>query len=108
MNQLNLFDDERAETDSERKERELREAFERFHEANPAVYEWLRNESLSLVRNGRRRFGIWTLWGVLRWRTLKTHGDKYKLNNNHTPFYARLLMDTEPELAGLFQLRERK
>jgi len=31
----------------------------------------------------------------------------YRLNNNYTALYARLLMDNEPELAGLFEIRQR-
>lgn len=37
---------------------------------------------------------------------LQTSGDKYKLNNNYTRHYSRLLMSREPELEGFFEVRE--
>ena len=98
MNQLPLFPDTPSSE----------EAFAAFHEENPQVYLWLRDQALHLVRLGhRKRFGIRTLWEALRWQRLRTScsDGEYKLNNNYTRFYARLLMENEPELAGLFQTR---
>lgn len=37
---------------------------------------------------------------------LQTQGDEYRLNNVYTAFYARLLMDNEPELQGFFETRK--
>jgi hypothetical protein len=31
--------------------------------------------------------------------------EEFKLNNNHTRFYSRLLMEMEPELVGFFEVR---
>lgn len=85
----------------------LAEQFRAFHEANPEVYEELRDLALGLRRRGRTRYGIASLFEVLRWqRALKTQGDVFKLNNNYRAFYARLLMEREPDLAGFFETRE--
>jgi hypothetical protein len=75
-------------------------------EANPQVYELLRRFALEARRSGRRRMGIAALFERVRWFTaIETHGDDFKLNNNWRAFYARLLMQNEPELAGFFETR---
>jgi hypothetical protein len=83
----------------------LEEQFAAFHAANPQVYGALRSLALSMRRRGVRKAGIGQLFEVLRWQyALQTKGADFKLNNNFRSFYARLL-DNEPELHGLFELR---
>lgn len=78
-----------------------------FHEANPHVYRLLRDEALKAKRAGLRRFGMKALFERLRWISqVETVGDPYRLNNNYTAFYARLLMESEPALRGFFETRE--
>ena len=80
-----------------------------FHANNPHVLLELRRLALQLVDAGHRHYSIKGLFEVLRWKTaLKTNGKPYKLNNNLTAFYARLLMETEPRLDGFFHLRTRR
>lgn len=82
--------------------------FEKFHKANPHVYENLRELALAARRAGKRRSGTKALFEILRYATLVTIGDMFKLNNNYTAIYARMLMKEEPELRGFFTLRERR
>jgi hypothetical protein len=84
----------------------LKEKFELFHAANPQVYQNLRTLCYSWIRNGHRKAGIDTLFGVLRWQSaINTTGHEgYKLNNNLKAYYARELMK-EPPLAGMFDIR---
>jgi hypothetical protein len=75
-------------------------------EANPDVYEALRRFALEAKRHGRRRLGMKALYERVRWYTqIESRGEAFKLNNNWTAFYARLLMQNEPELAGFFETR---
>jgi hypothetical protein len=76
-----------------------------FHAANPHVYVQLRALAVEAQRAGRTRIGIAALFERLR-ATTETHGDRYRLNNSYRGWYARRLMKTEPELAGLFETRE--
>jgi hypothetical protein len=47
------------------------------------------------------------MWEGLRFmRALTTTADDFKLNNDFTSRYARLLMQSEPELDGFFEVRE--
>lgn len=83
------------------------ERFEEFHQANPHVYREIVRRSLRLRRRGVKRFGMKAIFEVMRYDyALQTQGDEYKLNNNYTAHYARLVMAEVPELEGLFELRE--
>jgi hypothetical protein len=88
----------------------LEQRFEAFHAANPHVYASLRRLALDAARRGKQ-VGIKMLFEVLRWEaTLATDdpASAYKLDNGYTSFYARRLMDNEPELAGFFETRTQR
>jgi len=91
-------------------EQRLADAFERFHRENPQVYTTL----VQLARRWRERHpvrpcGIKMLFEVARWTlSLRTGGEPLLLNNNYHAFYARLIMDREPDLADLFHLRRQR
>ncbi len=87
---------------------EIREAWLLFHARNPIVYEELCKIAFGLLDRGRSRYGISGLFEVLRWkRAMFTVADPdFKLNNNFRAFYARLLMASEPRLAGFFEVRK--
>lgn len=87
----------------------LEASFWEFHRANPLVYSRLVGLATQWRESGVRKIGINALFERLRWEmSLRTHGGEFKLNNNHRAFYARMLMENEPELAGLFALRKQK
>lgn len=86
----------------------IQEAFEAFHAENPQVY----SELVALARQARSRghqkIGIELLFAVCRWERMMrtTSSDGFKLNDHFTSRYARLIMQREPDLAGLFETRE--
>lgn len=85
----------------------LEAAFLRFHGENPQVYAELVKLCRQARRQGHTKIGMKMLWEVMRWNlwlAVKTDDD-FKLNNNHTSRYARLIMRTEPDLASIFDLR---
>lgn len=85
----------------------LEQQFDAFHQANPHVYEHLRYMALDAARHGRR-LGIGMFFEVLRWHYAMNTNDpasEFKLNNNYRAFYARLLMEQEPELNDYFETR---
>lgn len=83
--------------------------FAAFHRENPRVYAALRELALAAVRRGKKKIGAKALWERLRWDLWieARDGDdpEFKLNNVFTSRYARLLMESEPELAGAFETR---
>jgi len=104
--QPSLFNAPLPDEPARRKGAGVRQSFEDFHRDNPQVFELLRNKALALKRNGWCTFGMKALVESARWSgRLETNGKPYRLNNNHVAGYARLLMETTPELRGFFRLR---
>lgn len=83
-------------------------AFWRFHDENPGVYAELVRISRRLKKQGWETFGIATVFEVARYRAMvgDTDGAHPKLNNNYRAYYARLMMEREPDLRGVFKTRE--
>lgn len=89
----------------------IEESFLSFHAANPHVYRNLVTMARDLAKKGRKRIGIKMLFESLRWRYMLETDDPssdYKLNNNYTSRYARLIAENESDLANIFQTRELK
>lgn len=82
--------------------------FEAFHSFNPHVYAVMADLSRQWLATGKTRLGVKALFEGARWelglRTVTADGE-YKLSNDFTAYYARLLMFLEADLAGLFDLR---
>jgi hypothetical protein len=83
------------------------EKFEAFHRENPMVYRTLVRLAREWVnQTGRSKIGIKSLYEVARWKiAIETSDPDYKLNNNFTAFYSRLIMLREPDLDGVFDCR---
>lgn len=80
--------------------------FERFHDANPAVYQLIVEKAREWRAAGNGKLGMSLLFGIVRWViALETKGDPYRINDHYVPFYSRLVMWQEPDLADLFDLR---
>lgn len=86
---------------------EIEAAFDRFHAEHPEVYAELVRIARRLREQGWERFGIKTVWEVCRYRSMvgNVAGKGPKLNNNFTAYYARKIMDQEPDLADVFKTR---
>lgn len=83
--------------------------FEAFHRRNPHVYKAIVQIALDLKARGFGRCSIWLIFNRLRWLyAIQTSGDEYRLNNNFTAYYARLVMATVPDLDGFFETRMHK
>ena len=85
----------------------IEQAFDRFHEANPHIYEAI--VELALQAKGRG-FDCWSINGifeVLRWNvSMHTDEEAPRLSNNYRSRYARLVMRRHPELDGFSTTRE--
>lgn len=80
--------------------------FEAFHRENPIVYRTLVRLAREALRHGKKRIGMKSLWERMRWHIwLETRGDEFRLNNDFTSRYARLIEQQESDLAGIFETR---
>ncbi len=86
----------------------ISEQFEEFHDKHPDVYEQLLTLALKLRDRGHTHYGMRALVEVVRFHRITSGKDAagFKINNNFTPHYARLMMEREPELAGFFHTRK--
>jgi hypothetical protein len=88
-------------------ERTIQERFEVFHHEHPEVYAELVRLAREWKGRGRARLGIKMLWEVMRWNLSMAKGeqDDFKLNNNFTSRFARMIAEREPDLGGVFEFR---
>jgi hypothetical protein len=91
----------------------LEENFWNFHRDHPEVMEHL----VKFARQWRERrgssakVGIKALYERARWELWFQSLDDSpppKLSNNHTAYYARLMMEECPDLEGIFQLKKQR
>ena len=91
------------------REASIEEKFEAFHAANPWVYTELLRMTRELVGRGHRRVGMKMLFENLRYswmiRNVAGSDREWRLNNNYTAHYARLVMRLHPEFDGVFETR---
>lgn len=85
----------------------IQERFDGFHAANP----WVLDAFVALTRDwlakGGTRTGIKMLAEIVRWQYSRaTKGDQFRLNNDYTSRYVRLLLAEHPEFKDVFHLRE--
>ena len=90
---------------------QLEEKFLEFHAKHPEVYSALsRFAHQWRDRKGPdARLGIKMVIERVRWElALGARDESPRLNNNHSAFYARLLMAQEPALEGMFMLKKQR
>jgi hypothetical protein len=86
----------------------IEEQFNAFHETNPVVFTELVALADEALSHGYTRGSMKMLFEVLRWeRMLETDdpSSEFKLNNNYTSHYARLLVQTYPRFEEFFETR---
>ncbi len=86
--------------------------FRRYHDANPGVYLRLEEAALAWATSSPKRVGVKRLAENLRYAAGLTIAKEphaaFKINNNHTALYARLLIHRHPHLEAVIELRVRK
>jgi len=83
--------------------------FKKYDEENPQIWEAFKK--YSFIAKTKRKFKNYSANGIfeiIRWHTVVSPKDKYKMNNNFRPDYARKMMEEFPEFKGFFRVRELK
>jgi hypothetical protein len=79
-----------------------------FHKSNPKVFELFREYCHQLRAAGRNQYGAKAVMERIRWHLeVETRGDDFKINNNYSSCYARLLLTQEPAFRSFFHVRSR-
>jgi hypothetical protein len=86
----------------------ITERFEAFHAANPHVLEEMLRLARQHVAEGATRIGAKQLWEELRLSLRVNKLGEYRLDNSLTSLYARAIVEADPTLAPMFELRTRR
>jgi len=82
------------------------DAFAKFHERNPIVWQLFEQFTMEIV--GRPRGSAQAVFERIRWQMdIETQGSELKLNNNFCAYYARMFEAKHPEFTGFFRSRKR-
>jgi len=81
--------------------------FWRFHSANPRVYVLFCEYAQMLIERGFSHYSSDAILHRIRWHyTVETKAeDPFKLNDNHTAYYARLWLRDHPGHDNFFECR---
>jgi hypothetical protein len=111
-----VFDIARLVEPTYEKHLSIQERFESFNKANPWVANALERLAEDWMAHGYDRVGIKALVEIVRWQygraTRSTpaaraaKAPKFKVNNDYTSRYARLLIERHPDWAGFIYTRE--
>ena len=88
--------------------RSSREGFNNFHHENPHVYKLFTRFAFDAIRAGRPRFSARTVIHRIRWYTsIETNDPEgFKINNNWSPYYARMFVGEFPHHSKFFASRK--
>jgi len=81
-------------------------AFRGFHANNPHVYAAFKQFALQAAERRSHYSARDIIHRVRWWSSIESNDpDGWKINNNWSPFYARLFERDHPELTGFFERR---
>ena len=87
----------------------IQQKFTKFNRENPIVYRELVRLARVAKVQGLHQYGAKAMLEVLRFNfILKRQGLAFKINNNFTSRYARLINQREPDLLNFFETRKLK
>jgi L-rhamnose mutarotase len=86
------------------------EQFEAYHHRHPEVYEEFVRIARMVKAHGFKTYSAYACRERVRWHFQfeRDAADDFKISNNLTPHYARLIMEQEPDLAGFFEIKRLK
>lgn len=101
MSQLSIFD-------AKSRYEEMREQWIAYHEKHPEVWRLFQKFTFDRIKKGFEHYGGDAIMSRIRWETDQAVVDpskRFKINNNHKPFYSRAFEAKYPEHRGFFRHR---
>lgn len=84
------------------------ERFFNYHEKNPHIFRLFEKFAREIKRSGFKRYSMRTIMHRVRWHidvdTIRDN--QFKMNNNYSSRYARLLVRLNREFEGFFHTRK--
>jgi len=89
---------------------EIKEAFIRYHKANPNVWTLFKKFTFEMIIAGKIGYSSSAVIERIRWHvSLEISGDdEFKICNDYRAYYSRMFMVVYPEYDGFFKLRRRR
>ena len=94
MNQLSIFEPDPKQV-----------KFEKYHSANPEIWNMFKELTFQLIRAGRNHFSSDAILHTIRFNTAIRGGKDFKINNNYSSMYSRLFTTNFPEHKDFFEQR---
>jgi hypothetical protein len=93
---------------TENSESSVYENWKRYHSANPSFYEQFHKFAREAMRT-RSKVGARLIFERMRWfEQVEKGSNLYRVCNDFSPYYARLLMLDKPEFKALFNTKSLK
>jgi len=78
-----------------------------FLKRNPEFWDEFCRRAFLLRRHGHKHYSARAIVQNIRWHTdIGDIGKDYKINDHHTPVFARMFNAAYPQMGGFFHLRE--
>ena len=92
------------------RQQELHEQAKKFHNEHPQVWDMFVEFTFDRIHKGFNNYSVYSIMERIRWETAEGADgvSEFKINNNHSPFYARWFMELYPEYIGFFRTRVQK
>jgi hypothetical protein len=82
--------------------------FKTYDKENPQIWNKFKKYSFEAKEKGFSNYSANGIFEIIRWNTDLQQRDKYKVNNNYRPDYARKMMKNFPEFKSFFRTRTLK
>lgn len=79
--------------------------FVKYHMKYPQIWRAFKSKGQELWESGCRHFGSAAIIQSIRFDTAVQTGGDFKINNNYSPFYARMFEIKYPATKGFFEKR---
>ena len=79
--------------------------FQKYHAENPQIYNKFKSLAKMLISRNYKRIGAKQIFEYIRFQTMISGNDGWKLNNSYSSDYARLFEEEHPYWVGYFQKR---
>lgn len=80
-------------------------SFKQYDQENPQIYTEFKKLAFQLINRGYNHIGAKQIFEVIRWNTMVSGNDGFKVNNNYAPDYSRKFENEHPNYAGIFRKR---
>lgn len=80
--------------------------FRAYHRENPEIWPQFKKFAFEMLNSGRKRYSAKSIMERIRWDfEIKNSDRDFKVDNNFTAIYARVLVHRFPEFADFFEFR---